>query len=171
MVSLKPDRSTVSPSKSLHQNLQWLDTISPSKTLCQARGRQFVVSLVLPAHLLQNRLSSLDIGEDGRISRPRVIGFWLPPMSSGPMTNKHIPTTSDLSIQVSTCSLLLLPTSSIIQRYSRRHGTKKSLSDNYFFFFLFMKCPKCKNLDTKVIDSRATEDGKAIRRRRECEKC
>ena len=34
-----------------------------------------------------------------------------------------------------------------------------------------MKCPKCKNLDTKVIDSRATEDGKAIRRRRECEKC
>ena len=34
-----------------------------------------------------------------------------------------------------------------------------------------MKCPKCKNLDTKVIDSRSTEDGKAIRRRRECEKC
>lgn len=34
-----------------------------------------------------------------------------------------------------------------------------------------MRCPKCKNLDTKVIDSRSTEDGKAIRRRRECEKC
>lgn len=34
-----------------------------------------------------------------------------------------------------------------------------------------MRCPKCKNLDTKVIDSRMTEDGKAIRRRRECEKC
>ena len=34
-----------------------------------------------------------------------------------------------------------------------------------------MKCPKCKNLDTKVIDSRITEDGKAVRRRRECEKC
>ncbi len=34
-----------------------------------------------------------------------------------------------------------------------------------------MKCPKCKNLDTKVIDSRIAEDGKTIRRRRECEKC
>ena len=34
-----------------------------------------------------------------------------------------------------------------------------------------MKCPKCRNLDTRVIDSRMTEDGKAIRRRRECEKC
>ena len=34
-----------------------------------------------------------------------------------------------------------------------------------------MRCPKCKNLDTKVIDSRITEDGKSVRRRRECEKC
>ena len=34
-----------------------------------------------------------------------------------------------------------------------------------------MKCPKCRNLDTRVIDSRTTEDGKAIRRRRDCEKC
>lgn len=34
-----------------------------------------------------------------------------------------------------------------------------------------MKCIKCKNTDTKVVDSRLTEDGKAIRRRRECEKC
>lgn len=34
-----------------------------------------------------------------------------------------------------------------------------------------MRCQKCKNLDTKVIDSRITEDGRSIRRRRECEKC
>jgi len=34
-----------------------------------------------------------------------------------------------------------------------------------------MYCLKCKNPDTKVIDSRVTDDGKAIRRRRECEKC
>ena len=34
-----------------------------------------------------------------------------------------------------------------------------------------MKCPYCNNLDTKVIDSRPVEDGLAIRRRRECEKC
>ena len=34
-----------------------------------------------------------------------------------------------------------------------------------------MKCPFCDELDTKVIDSRPTEEGKAIRRRRECPKC
>mgnify|MGYP003811033715 CR=1 FL=1 len=34
-----------------------------------------------------------------------------------------------------------------------------------------MKCPKCQNMDTKVIDSRAIEDGQTIRRRRECEFC
>jgi len=34
-----------------------------------------------------------------------------------------------------------------------------------------MKCPFCEELDTKVIDSRPTEEGKAIRRRRECPKC
>lgn len=34
-----------------------------------------------------------------------------------------------------------------------------------------MKCPFCENQDTKVIDSRPTEDGHAIRRRRECDSC
>ena len=34
-----------------------------------------------------------------------------------------------------------------------------------------MQCPKCKNSETKVTDSRLTEQGKVIRRRRECEKC
>ena len=34
-----------------------------------------------------------------------------------------------------------------------------------------MKCPFCDNPDTKVIDSRPIEEGKAIRRRRECEQC
>lgn len=34
-----------------------------------------------------------------------------------------------------------------------------------------MKCPFCDNSDTKVIDSRPTEEGQAIRRRRECESC
>jgi transcriptional repressor NrdR len=34
-----------------------------------------------------------------------------------------------------------------------------------------MKCPHCDNLDTKVVDSRAVEQGRVIRRRRECEKC
>jgi transcriptional repressor NrdR len=34
-----------------------------------------------------------------------------------------------------------------------------------------MECPKCKNADTKVVDSRSVEDGRAIRRRRRCEKC
>ncbi len=34
-----------------------------------------------------------------------------------------------------------------------------------------MKCPYCENADTKVIDSRHTEEGHAIRRRRECDVC
>ncbi len=34
-----------------------------------------------------------------------------------------------------------------------------------------MRCPFCENSDTKVIDSRPTEEGHAIRRRRECENC
>jgi len=34
-----------------------------------------------------------------------------------------------------------------------------------------MRCPRCKALDTKVIDSRIIEDGFAIRRRRECLSC
>ena len=34
-----------------------------------------------------------------------------------------------------------------------------------------MRCPFCKGDDTKVTDSRATDDGNAIRRRRECLKC
>ena len=34
-----------------------------------------------------------------------------------------------------------------------------------------MKCPNCQNADTKVLDSRPIDDGEAVRRRRECEKC
>lgn len=34
-----------------------------------------------------------------------------------------------------------------------------------------MRCPFCENPDTKVVDSRPTSDGNAIRRRRECEEC
>ena len=34
-----------------------------------------------------------------------------------------------------------------------------------------MRCPFCKNDDTKVTDTRATDDGRAIRRRRECLQC
>ena len=34
-----------------------------------------------------------------------------------------------------------------------------------------MHCPFCQHEDTRVIDSRVTEDGSSIRRRRECESC
>lgn len=34
-----------------------------------------------------------------------------------------------------------------------------------------MKCPFCDFYETKVIDSRPTDEGQAIRRRRECMKC
>jgi transcriptional repressor NrdR len=34
-----------------------------------------------------------------------------------------------------------------------------------------MRCPFCSHEDTRVVDSRVTEDGFQIRRRRECEHC
>ena len=34
-----------------------------------------------------------------------------------------------------------------------------------------MKCPYCGALDTKVIDTRSTEEGYSVRRRRECSGC
>lgn len=34
-----------------------------------------------------------------------------------------------------------------------------------------MHCPFCQNTDTKVVDTRISEDGYSIRRRRECPKC
>jgi len=34
-----------------------------------------------------------------------------------------------------------------------------------------MKCPFCGYMESKVIDSRLTEDKESIRRRRECERC
>ena len=34
-----------------------------------------------------------------------------------------------------------------------------------------MRCPYCKELDSRVIDSRPADDGNSIRRRRECTSC
>jgi transcriptional repressor NrdR len=34
-----------------------------------------------------------------------------------------------------------------------------------------MRCPNCQFEDTKVLDSRPVDDGAAIRRRRQCDKC
>lgn len=34
-----------------------------------------------------------------------------------------------------------------------------------------MHCPYCKHADSRVVDSRAAEDGAAIRRRRQCPEC
>lgn len=34
-----------------------------------------------------------------------------------------------------------------------------------------MKCPFCGHIDSQVLESRLVEDGEAIRRRRECDKC
>ncbi len=34
-----------------------------------------------------------------------------------------------------------------------------------------MRCPKCRFDDTSVVDSRIAEEGRAIRRRRECPEC
>ncbi|WP_102345321.1 transcriptional regulator NrdR [Bacillus sp. Marseille-P3661] len=34
-----------------------------------------------------------------------------------------------------------------------------------------MRCPNCQHNGTRVLDSRPVEDGRSIRRRRECEEC
>jgi transcriptional repressor NrdR len=34
-----------------------------------------------------------------------------------------------------------------------------------------MRCPVCNNRDVSVVDTRTAEDGMAVRRRRECDKC
>ncbi|MFQ5511771.1 MAG: transcriptional regulator NrdR [Candidatus Krumholzibacteriia bacterium] len=34
-----------------------------------------------------------------------------------------------------------------------------------------MRCPQCNHMEDKVVDSRTTREGEAIRRRRECLKC
>jgi transcriptional repressor NrdR len=34
-----------------------------------------------------------------------------------------------------------------------------------------MKCPSCQDNNSRVVDSRPIDDGRSIRRRRECEKC
>ncbi|HJH33679.1 MAG TPA: transcriptional regulator NrdR, partial [Ligilactobacillus aviarius] len=34
-----------------------------------------------------------------------------------------------------------------------------------------MLCPQCHNNSSRVVDSRPADNGNAIRRRRECEKC
>ncbi|MEW6281834.1 MAG: transcriptional regulator NrdR, partial [Candidatus Eremiobacterota bacterium] len=34
-----------------------------------------------------------------------------------------------------------------------------------------MRCPYCEQMENKVLDSRLTEDGHSIRRRRECSVC
>jgi transcriptional repressor NrdR len=50
------------------------------------------------------------------------------------------------------------------------------MADHYILWstfapFSIMRCPKCGNLEDKVIDSRSAKAGAAIRRRRECLAC
>lgn len=40
-----------------------------------------------------------------------------------------------------------------------------------YAYYVRVFCPRCKSEDTGVIDSRLAEDGRAVRRRRECPKC
>lgn len=39
------------------------------------------------------------------------------------------------------------------------------------YFLPVMRCPRCSHADDKVVDSRTSEDGSSIRRRRECLSC
>ena len=40
-----------------------------------------------------------------------------------------------------------------------------------YLFFLYMQCPSCQNTDSRVLESRAADTGKSVRRRRECLNC
>ncbi len=42
---------------------------------------------------------------------------------------------------------------------------------HYPSYTFSMHCPHCRSEDTSVVDSRLAEDGRAVRRRRECTKC
>ena len=54
---------------------------------------------------------------------------------------------------------------------------KESVNHSIFQFMqvekggTHLRCPNCQHKNSKVIDSRPIEEGKAIRRRRECEQC
>ena len=49
--------------------------------------------------------------------------------------------------------------------------TSYDLNQLFFNKNNFVICPQCKNTNIKVLESRDTEDGLVIRRRRECDSC
>lgn len=57
----------------------------------------------------------------------------------------------------------------IMLKYKNMNGRQKWMTKR--MGLKRMKCPKCSYKHSRVLDSRPFEDGDAIRRRRECEKC
>lgn len=53
----------------------------------------------------------------------------------------------------------------------RRRGRQAWLISRAQSILDNMHCPFCQNPDTKVVDTRISDDGHSIRRRRECPKC
>ncbi|EDN82087.1 transcriptional regulator NrdR [Bifidobacterium adolescentis L2-32] len=53
----------------------------------------------------------------------------------------------------------------------RRRGRQAWLISKAQSILDNMHCPFCQNPDTKVVDTRISDDGHSIRRRRECPKC
>ena len=53
-------------------------------------------------------------------------------------------------------------------KYSKEYGI---ITENNVIQVKNMKCPYCSYSESKVIDSRPTDDGNSIRRRRECLSC
>ncbi|CAH1208598.1 Transcriptional repressor NrdR [Candidatus Nitrotoga sp. BS] len=54
---------------------------------------------------------------------------------------------------------------------SLRLNFRFSTANSSFLFFNLMKCPFCKGPDTQVVDTRESEEGDSIRRRRRCLSC
>jgi len=73
-------------------------------------------------------------------------------------------------------------------KFDRKWTKKKNLFNKRFFFtfhnqditlelelqftlFHYMQCPTCQNTDSRVLESRSADNGKSVRRRRECLNC
>ncbi len=51
------------------------------------------------------------------------------------------------------------------------HRAKPTVIHTIFDWSTALFCPFCRHSDSRVVDSRATDDGSAIRRRRQCPEC
>ena len=54
---------------------------------------------------------------------------------------------------------------------ARCHGWTRALQLIHLRIFKGVQCPSCQNTDSRVLESRAADGGRSVRRRRECLNC